>query len=283
MQTFSMTACAKINLSLFVLGKRPDGYHDIESVMQTVDFGDTVTLSVLETNEIQLTTNASDLPVDEGNIAWRAAKLMQETFALSCGFSIHIEKRIPIAAGLAGGSTNAAAVMHLINKACNLGKTVEELAVIGVKLGADVPFCLYGKPALAEGIGERLTSVTGLNNCYIVLANPGVQVSTGMIYKALDGETNPQIGDSDALLAALKENDLPRAFLHMSNMMERVATAYCPAISELLVKLKKAGADHVMMSGSGATCFGIFLKEPSEQDVKTFLGDDFVAIAKPVA
>lgn len=282
MQTFSMTANAKINLSLYILGKRPDGYHDIESVMQTVEFGDTVTLSVLETPEIRLSTNASDLPVDEGNIAYRAAKLMQEVFALSCGFSIHIEKRIPIAAGLAGGSTNAAAVMHLINKACNLGCTVEELAAIGVKLGADVPFCLCGKPALAEGIGERLTPIQGLSDCYIVLANPGVAVSTGMIYKALDGEVNPEIGNSHALLEALAKKDLQKAFLNMNNMMEKVAARYCPAISEQLQKLEAAGADHVMMSGSGATCFGIFLKEPSEETIKECLGTDFVAITKPV-
>lgn len=282
MQTYSMTARAKINLSLYVLGKRHDGYHDIKSVMQTVEFGDTITLSVLKTPGIQLSTNVSGLPVDEGNIAWRAAKLMQDTFSLSCGFSIYIEKQIPIAAGLAGGSTNAAGVMHLINKACDLRCTVEELAAIGVKLGADVPFCLYGRPALAEGIGEKLTPVKGLSDCYIVLANPGVQVSTGMIYKALDGESNPDVGDTKALLRALEQGEFPVAFAEMNNMMEKVAVAYCPAISELLGKLKEAGADHVMMSGSGATCFGIFLKEPSEQAMKEYLGTDFVAITKPV-
>lgn len=282
MKELTMLAKAKINLYLDVVGKRSDGYHDIESIMQMVDFGDDITVSVTETPEITVTTNIPGLPVDEGNIAWRAAKLMKEHFALSCGFNIHLHKRIPVAAGLAGGSTNAAAVMHLINELCELKLSFEELSALGVTLGADVPFCLYGKPALCEGIGEKLTQVKGLSDCYVVLVNPGVGVSTGMIYKALDGENSPKGGDVQKLISDIAEQNLTAAFANMINVMEPVAKEHCPEIGELLLKLKDAGADHVMMSGSGATCFGVFLNEPKRSELEKRFGKDFVAIAKPV-
>ncbi len=283
MKELTMLAKAKINLYLDVVGKRSDGYHDIESIMQMVDFGDDITVSVTDMPEIAVTTNIPGLPVDEGNIAYRAAKLMQKHFNLSCGFSIHLHKRIPVAAGLAGGSTNAAVVMHLINELCDLKLSFEELAELGVTLGADVPFCLYGKPALCEGIGEKLTPVTGLSGCYIVLVNPGVGVSTAMIYKALDGENPPKGGNVHQLIKDLKVHNADAAFANMINVMEPVAMAHCPAIEELLAKLKEAGADHVMMSGSGATCFGVFSKEPKLSDMKDLFGESFVALAKPVA
>ncbi len=273
---------AKINLSLKVLNKRLDGYHNIESVMQMVDFGDEVTLCHEHNAGIRLRTNHPDLPIDERNIAYRAAALMQETYGIGGGFSIYLHKKIPVAAGLAGGSTNAAAVMHLINDVCGLSLSVPELQSLGVKLGADVPFCLYGKPALAEGIGEVLTPVAGLEDCYVVLVNPGVQVSTAAIYKAIDEENSPAGGDTQTLLKALQQKNLQVAFSNMKNMMEPVAIQYCPAIAELLHKLRQAGADHAMMSGSGATCFGIFLKEPAEAELKALFGKDYVAVARLV-
>ncbi len=282
MKEITMKARAKINLSLHVLGKRPDGYHDIESVMQLVDFGDDITLSVVKESDIFLTTNVPDLPVDEGNIAYRAADLMRKNFNIEQGFLIHIEKRIPIAAGLAGGSTNAAVVMHLINKACDLNLSVEQLAALGIGLGADVPFCLYGKPALAEGIGEKLTPITGLKDCYIVLTNPGVGVSTAMIYKALDSEPSLAVGQTAKLLQNLRDENLSAAFGEMKNVMEKVAAEACPAILDLLTKLRQAGADHAMMSGSGATCFGIFKEKPNEEKLKDLFGNSFVALAKPI-
>ncbi len=282
MKELTMLARAKINLYLDVVGRREDGYHNIESIMQMVDFGDDITVSVTDAPEIAVTTNIPGLPVDEGNIAYRAAKLMQECCNLSCGFNIHLSKRIPVAAGLAGGSTNAAAVMHLINELCDLKLSFEELAELGVTLGADVPFCLYGKPALCEGIGEKLTPVTGLSDCYIVLVNPGVGVSTAMIYKALDRENPPKGGDVQKLIKDIAEQNINAAFGNMINVMEPVAMTHCPAIGDLLKKLKEAGADHVMMSGSGATCFGIFTKEPKLSDMKNVFGESFVAIAKPV-
>ncbi len=282
MNALTMVSRAKINLYLDVVGKREDGYHNIESIMQMVEFGDVVTVEHTKKPGIVVCTNHPELPIDEGNIAYRAAKLMQETYHLSGGFNIQIEKQVPVAAGLAGGSTNAAAVMHLINRLCNLKLSFEELAELGVTLGADVPFCLFGKPALCEGIGEKLTPVSGLSGCYIVLTNPGVGVSTGKIYQALDGE-NPQKGGSvRALMQNLSEKNLTAAFGDMVNVMEPVAKEYCPEISDLLSKLREAGADHVMMSGSGATCFGIFCNEPDRALIKSLFGSQLVAITKPV-
>ena len=282
MKQLTMTARAKINLLLNVTGKRADGYHDIESIMQMVDFGDEVTVALAETPEIAISANVPGLPTDEKNIAFRAARLMQQTYHLSCGFRIHLEKKIPVAAGLAGGSTNAAAVMHLINRLCKLELSFEELAEKGVTLGADVPFCLYGKPALCEGIGEKLTPVEGLSDCYVVLVNPGVGVSTAAIYQAIDHADSPQGGDCKALIEALSQKKLSLAMQEMKNMMEPVAICECPDIEILLKKLKNAGASHSLMSGSGATCFGIFIEKPDEEIMKQLFGKNFVAIAEPV-
>ncbi|MBQ9914986.1 MAG: 4-(cytidine 5'-diphospho)-2-C-methyl-D-erythritol kinase [Clostridia bacterium] len=278
----TMTAKAKINLTLKVLGRRENGYHDIQSIMQLLEFGDEVSVEWQNTPGIRVTCSQKDLPTDENNIAYRAAELMQKTYGISGGFQIHLEKKIPVAAGLAGGSTNAAAVMHLINRLCKLQLSFSELASLGLTLGADVPFCLYGKPALAEGIGEILSPASGLLDCYVVLANPGIGVSTGAIYKAIDEASVAPKTDTKKLLAALAQGDLAEAFLHMENMMEPVAESFCPEIREILSAIKKTGADHVMMSGSGATCFGIYLKKPDEQMLKKILGNSFVALTTPV-
>ncbi len=283
MKEIKLSSPAKINLSLSILGKRDDGYHNIESLMQTVDFGDEVTLRLTETPGITLTTNRNALPTDESNIAYKAAALMQKTYGISGGFSIHLEKRIPIAAGLAGGSGNAAAVLRGVNELCALGIGQDELAKLGVTLGADVPFCVYGRPALATGIGEKLKPVKGLSNCYVVLVNPGVGVSTAEIYRAIDGEETMPQSNTAALLKALQKGDLTGAFPEMKNMMETVAIRFCPQISELLESLWKAGADHAMMSGSGATCFGIFINKPDVDRLQSVFQNQLIAVTKPIA
>ena len=283
MKEMTMLAKAKINLSLNVLNKRQDNYHNIESLMQMVDFGDEVRVRWVEEPGITVVTNIPGLPVNEDNIAYRGAKLMQETFSISGGFEIYLNKKIPVAAGLAGGSTNAASVMHLINRLCNLELSFEQLAELGVTLGADVPFCLYGKPALCEGIGEIITPVAGLSNCYVVLVNPGVTVSTKLIYEALDSENPPRGGNIKQLIEHLSKQNLIAAVSDMKNVMEQVAISHCPAIATLLHKLKTAGADHAMMSGSGATCFGIFQEKPDEDKLKTLFSANFVALTKPIA
>jgi len=282
LQERSMIAHAKINLCLHVLQKRADGYHDIKSLMQMLEFGDTVTVKYKNEPGIEVHTNV-DLPVDAQNIAYRAAELMQKTYQIPGGFSIFLDKKIPIAAGLAGGSTNAAAVMHLINELCELSLSVEQLSALGVTLGADVPFCLYAKPALAEGIGEKLTTASGLKNCYVVLVNPGIGVSTAEIYRALDSEVRPQDKDVQPLLTALANEDLQSAFSEMKNDMQNAAQSRCPAISGLIQGLYATGAEYAMMSGSGATCFGVFAQKPSESILKERFGAQFVAITKPIA
>ncbi len=281
LQERSRIAHAKINLCLHVLQKRADGYHDIKSLMQMLEFGDMVTVKRKNETGIEVHTNVN-LPVDGQNIAYRAAELMQKTYRIPGGFSIFLDKKIPVAAGLAGGSTNAAAVMHLINELCELSLSTEQLSALGVTLGADVPFCLYAKPALAEGIGERLTAAQGLKNCYVVLVNPGIGVSTAEIYHALDSEARLQDKDVQPLLTALANEDLETAFSEMRNDMQNAAQSRCPAISELIQELYAAGAEHAMMSGSGATCFGVFTKKPSESILKEQFGTQFVAITKPI-
>lgn len=278
----TMRAHAKINLCLYVLKRRDDGYHNIKSLMQTVEFGDEVTLTHTQKTGIVLKTNDASLPLDEKNIAYRAAVLMQETFCLSGGFLIEIKKRIPVAGGLAGGSTNAAAVLHLINDICSLSLSFEKLASLGVQLGADVPFCLFDKPAKAEGIGEVLTPASGLKNCYVVLVNPGIGVSTADIYHALDSEERPIDVDITPLVNALAEEDIKTAFLHMKNHMQQAAEERCPQIGQLIKKLYAAGADFAMMSGSGATCFGVFCTEPDRDNLQATFGDTLVAVTKPV-
>lgn len=282
MERISMPSPAKINLCLNIIGKRSDGYHDIESLMQTLDFGDTVHIGLREDGQIAVSCNRPDLPTDEGNIAYRAAALMKEQFGLTQGFTIEIDKQIPVAAGLAGGSGNAAAVLHGINRLCELNLLPNELAEIGLKLGADVPFCLYGRPALAEGIGEILTPAAGLSACYVVLVNPGVGVSTGQIYQSLDSGEMPEGGDVRTLIATLEKGNLSEAFAHMKNMMEPAAKRFCPDIEILIRELYNMGADHAMMSGSGATCFGIFTQKPDEEALRKHFCSCLVAVAKPI-
>ncbi len=281
MNSLTMTAKAKINLFLKVLNKRQDGYHNIESIMQLVNFGDKVTVTHTKESGISIDSSDRTLPSDEGNIAYRAAALMQKTFDIEGGFHIRLDKKIPVAGGLAGGSTNAAAVMHLVNNLCKLNCTTKQLAQLGVTLGADVPFCIYGSPALTEGIGEKITPVKGLSDCHILLVNPGVGVSTAEIYKALDEENSPVDGDVRKLARYLEAGDINSAFGEMKNVMESAAVCQCHQISELLTKLRDAGAVHSMMSGSGATCFGIFVEKPDEKEMRAVFGEDFVALTTP--
>lgn len=281
LRELSVTARAKINLSLNVLGKREDGYHTIESLMQPLSFGDTVSVELNQTGKISLTTNVPELPTNEGNIAYRAAQLMLKQAKTEQGVSIHIQKCIPIAAGLAGGSTNAAAVLRLMNRLLQLALPIEALARLGVTLGADVPFCLYDRPMLAEGIGEKLTPTCGLSGCHIVLVNPGVSVSTADIYRAIDSSEPTEQSHTQRLLAALAEGNLQEAKRDMVNMMQPVAIRYCPAIYDLLTELKEAGAVHSMMSGSGATCFGIFTEKPNAEQLAARFGNRLVTVTTP--
>ena len=258
MTEYTCCAHAKINLSLDVLRRRQDGYHDVSMVMHQISLADRVSLRLTDNSGIQLTSDSDSIPLDESNLAYRAAKLLLEHFHLNIGVRIHIEKNIPVAGGLAGGSTDAAAVLCSMNNALDLGLSQKELMKLGLMLGADVPYCIFGRPALAEGIGEELTEISGLPPCKILIVNPGVEVSTKEVYEAMDLRKACERVDNCGLIYALEQGDLRKTASFMKNVMQPVSAEKCPQILGILQVMEAMGAIRAMMSGSGATCFGIF-------------------------
>lgn len=258
LNTIELKALAKINLGLDVLGKRENGYHDVKMVMQTIYLYDNVTLSKTEEPGIEVKTNLFYLPVDENNIAYKAAKLLIDEFQIPYGVSIQLEKHIPVAAGLAGGSSNAAAVLVGMNRLFSLGLSREELMERGVQLGADVPYCIMRGTVLAEGIGEVLTPLPPLPKCYVLIAKPGISVSTKVVYEKLDSQVIEKHPDIDGILAGLEAGDLSKICDSMGNVLEKVTIEDYPEIEQIKNAMKESGAINAMMSGSGPTVFGIF-------------------------
>lgn len=256
--TLTLKALAKINLGLDVLGKRDNGYHDVRMVMQTIYLYDNVTLTRTDEPGIRLETNLPYLPVDEKNIAYKAAKLLIDEFQIKKGVSIKLDKYIPVAAGLAGGSSNAAAVLVGMNRLFRLGLSQEALMERGVSLGADVPYCVMRGTALAEGIGEDLSALMPMPKCYILIAKPPISVSTKMVYDALDAKEIVEHPDIDGILEGLSKQDLTKVASSMGNVLESVTIEKYPIIADIKTAMKKAGALNAMMSGSGPTVFGIF-------------------------
>ncbi len=256
--TLTLKALAKINLGLDVLGKRDNGYHDVRMVMQTIYLYDNVTLTKTEESGIRLETNLPYLPVDEKNIAYKAAKLLIDEFQIKKGVSIKLDKHIPVAAGLAGGSSNAAAVLVGMNRLFRLGLSQEELMERGVSLGADVPYCVMRGTALAEGIGEDLSALMPMPKCYVLIAKPPISVSTKMVYEALDAKEIVEHPDIDGVLEGLSKQDLTKVASSMGNVLESVTIEKYPIIADIKTAMKEAGALNAMMSGSGPTVFGIF-------------------------
>ncbi len=278
-----LKAFAKINLSLDITGKRENGYHDIESLMQSVSLFDIVSVEKNDCGKLSVKTDNPDIPDGEENIAYKAAKQMIEDFDLNCGFDIFIEKHIPVAGGMAGGSTDAAAVIRGINEISGLGLTNEEMMKTGIKIGADVPFCIQQSAALCEGIGEIITSVKGLSkDLWILIVNPNIKVSTKLIYEKIDEKVSYNTVDNKKLVDDLKKGDLNDAKGYMKNVMQTVSENECREISDVIKKIKEMGAIHSMMSGSGATCFGIFEEKPDLEKVKQIFKDYFVTIANPI-
>ena len=258
MEKMELRALGKINLGLDVLGRRENGYHDVRMVMQTVYLYDLITLEKKEEPGIELATNLSFLPVNENNLAYRAAKLLVDEFQIREGIRITLEKHIPVAAGMAGGSSNAAAVLYGMNRLFSLGLTEEQLMERGVTLGADVPYCILRGTVLAEGIGEILTPLPPLPRCYILLAKPPVNVSTKMVYEKLDSCQIPAHPDIDGLMDGLKNQDLEKVASSMGNVLEKVTIEEYPVIDKIKQVMKENGALNAMMSGSGPTVFGIY-------------------------
>ena len=254
-----LKATAKINLGLDVLRKREDGYHDLRMVMQMTGMFDRISMFPRAGRPgISFRTNLPYIPANENNLAYRAAKLLMDEFEVNDGLSINLQKFIPVAAGLAGGSTDAAAVLVGTNKLFHLGLSLEELMVRGKKLGADVPYCLLGGTALAEGIGEVLTPLPNLPSCSILLAKPPVSVSTKEVYGALHADEIEIHPDIDGMVEALKAGDLRGVCDRCANVLEDVTAPSRPVIGEMEQDMKKMGALCSIMSGSGPTVFGIF-------------------------
>lgn len=258
MKSVQLTARAKINLSLDVMKKRYDGYHEVKMIMQQIDLYDIVTLTENDRQTINIRTECEYIPTDEKNIAYQAAELLKEKLDISKGVDIRIEKNIPVAAGLAGGSSNAAAVLLGLNRLWDLHLTTKELMLWGVEIGADVPFCVLGGAALAEGIGENLTPIRGLENVWVVISKPSFSVSTEGIYKQLDLSKLKQRQDINVLIDAVERGDLVKLSKNMFNVLEEVTALKHPIIKQIKKKMLEYNAIGSIMSGSGPTVFGIY-------------------------
>lgn len=258
MKELKLKAMAKINLGLDVLRKREDGYHDLRMIMQTVRLYDRVTLTVTEGAGIRVKTNLSFLPVNADNLVYRAASLLMEEFQIEKGVFINLEKHIPVAAGLAGGSSDAAAVLVGMNRLFRLGLTQKELMERGLKLGADVPYCIMRGTALAEGIGEKLTPLPAPVPCQVLLAKPKIHVSTKFVYGNLRADQLQEHPDIDGQIRALEQGDLGALADKMGNVLETVTIPAYPVIQEIKDEMIRMGAVNAMMSGSGPTVLGLF-------------------------
>ena len=258
MDKLELKALGKINLGLDVLGKRENGYHDVRMVMQTVYLYDQIWMVKTKEPGIQLHTNLFYLPVNENNLAYRAADILMKEFRIQEGVKIILDKHIPVAAGMAGGSSNAAAVLFGMNRMFSLGLSQKELMERGVQLGADVPYCIMRGTVLAEGIGEILTPLPPMPKCFVLLAKPSVSVSTKLVYEKLDAHEIEEHPDIDRIIDGLKGRDLMKVALSMGNVLEKVTVQAYPVIHEIKEVMKKHGALNAMMSGSGPTVFGLY-------------------------
>lgn len=266
----SLNAHAKINLSLDVLSRREDGYHNLQMIMQTIQLHDTVNVSEIQTG-IEIQCQAPYVPNNSSNIAYKAAELLLGSYKINKGVRIVIDKKIPVAAGLAGGSSDAAAVLKGINTLFNLGIELSELMKIGKTIGADVPYCLLGGTALAEGIGEKLTPIKPLENIPLVLVKPKIGVSTAWVYKNLNLDNISIRPDTKELITAIEEGNIRFVAENMSNVLESVTAPRYPIIDKIKKDLTDKGAIGSMMSGSGPTVFGIFENSTTAQAAKKAL------------
>lgn len=253
-------APAKINLTLDVLYKRPDGFHEVEMVMTTVDLADRISLRVIPSDKIVIKTSDSFIPNDRRNLAYQAAEILRNTYRITEGVEITIEKSIPAAAGLAGGSSDAAATLRGLNRLWNLDLSMEELAELGAQIGSDIPFCVYGGTALATGRGERIQKLPSPPNCWVILAKPAISVSTATVYG--DFNVEQAIHPNTArMIEALETKDYKTMCQTLENGLESVTMSLYPEVAVLKEKMLKFGADAALMSGSGPTVFGFVESE----------------------
>lgn len=261
MDEISLKALAKINLGLDVVRRKDDGYHEVRMVMQTINLYDRLDIKKTSEPGIAIETNISFLPVNENNLIYKAGKLLVDEFGIKDGISVKLSKRIPIAAGMAGGSTDAAAMLFGMNRLFRLGLSKEELMKRGVSIGADVPYCIMRGTALAEGIGEELTQLPPMVKCPVLIAKPGISVSTKFVYQNLKLDENTVHPDIDKLVDDIGRKELDSIAADMGNLLETVTIPNYPIISEIKQQMIKSGAINSMMSGSGPTVFGLLADE----------------------
>lgn len=276
-------AFAKINLSLDVLRKLENGYHEVQMVMQTVSVFDIVTVTRIS-HGIELSTNLPYLPLDQNNLAYKAAEEFFKYTGISGGVNIDISKRIPVGAGLAGGSSNASAVLKAMNKLFGTGLSLKQLCSIGINIGADVPYCILGGTRLAEGIGEKLSPLPKLPKCSIVLVKPAFSISTKSVYEKIDSCKDYNRPDTKRLIEGLKDGNLSTITSSMANVLEEVSISEHPVLSDVKKELYQLGAIHAQMSGSGPTVFGIFKSTDEAREAKKALWGKYktVYICTPV-
>jgi 4-diphosphocytidyl-2-C-methyl-D-erythritol kinase len=249
-------APAKINLSLDVLHKRPDGFHEVEMVMTTIDLADRIELTNLTDDTIKILSHNRFVPDDGRNLAYQAAQLLKDRLYIKKGVAISIDKVIPVAAGLAGGSSDAAATLKGLNRLWDLGLSLDELAELGSEIGSDVSFCVYGGTALATGRGEKIEHLPAPPNCWVILAKPTIGVSTADVYKNLN-VSNVQHPSTEAMISALNRNSYSDICSNLGNVLESVTLDMYPEVAQIKDQMERFGADAVLMSGSGPTVYGL--------------------------
>ncbi|WP_127595930.1 4-(cytidine 5'-diphospho)-2-C-methyl-D-erythritol kinase [Paenibacillus lautus] len=254
-------APAKINLMLDVLHKRPDGFHEVEMVMTMIDLADRLEMSEQKRDTIIITSQAGYIPLDEKNLAFQAARLIKERYDVKKGVHIHLDKKIPVAAGLAGGSSDAAATLRGLNRLWGLGIPQQELLALGAELGSDVPFCVTGGTALATGRGEILTPIPNPPQCWVIVAKPPINVSTAEVYGRLRSEQIQRHPSAERMVEALTQGSFQQMCQSLGNVLEEVTLKMHPEVQQLKEGMLKLGADGALMSGSGPTVFGLVFKE----------------------
>jgi 4-diphosphocytidyl-2-C-methyl-D-erythritol kinase len=254
-------APAKINLLLDILRKREDGFHEVEMIMTMVDLADRLEMEELPRDQILLSSQVGFIPLDEKNLAFQAAKLIKERYGVKRGVYIHLDKQIPVAAGLAGGSSDAAAALRGLNRLWNLELSIDELEVLGAELGSDVPFCVRGGTVIARGRGEKLESISPPPQCWVILAKPPINVSTADVYGKLRANELKKHPSLQGMRDALASQSFPDLCASLGNVLETVTLSRYPEVRQIKECMIKAGADGVLMSGSGPTVFGLVSKE----------------------
>ncbi len=277
MDTITRKAYAKINLGLDVIRRREDGYHEVKMIMQSIGLYDTLTFHKKGEPGITLVTNKEELPGDENNLVYKAAKLLVDNYSIKEGVYITLEKRIPMAAGMAGGSTDAAAVFHGMNELFSLGLTIDELCALAVRIGADVPYCIQGGTALAEGIGEKLKQLPGMPDCFLLIAKPDIDVSTKFVYENLHADYLTDHPDIHGMIDALEAEDLDGIAARIENVLETVTVKEYPQVDKIKQFMNANGAMGALMSGSGPTVFGIYSTQERAQKAKEGLTKEGLA------